>query len=317
MVENYSFACPHRLTSIVRHLGHFALLLHGRFLRQVSVIRHIWDNLWILLDSQRFRIICHLKFAIEERKRLLLLYASHDWCGRTTGNWMRPRKLTTNLRQFALILLEIGMIFHIRLDFRIFGYSFEFRCVSYSGGLCFGNMPISIRLKIAERINCLLFRWRHESGRSNSQNNKFSVSRDWRTLQQYNNHKWKLLSGESIFWHFRKIVAHTIECKLHMGFIWRQDNPMGIYLKSTDTDEGMRVNGTRTKTSRIINLLRRSAHLSLGLQAFLQCIASKKENNGRIWQQHLEESKTDGEREQERPGQSKQQAHARDTHVDT
>lgn len=67
----------------------------------------------------------------------------------------RPGRVDTYLCQFAFLLLKIGMIFYIRLDFRIFCYSLQFWRICDSCCLGFWNMAKygKISEKIITRIN--------------------------------------------------------------------------------------------------------------------------------------------------------------------
>lgn len=59
------------------------------------------------------------------------------------------------LCKFSLLLFKIRMIFYIRLDFCIFGYSFQFGRISNCGCLRFWNMTVGkkeMREKTAELI---------------------------------------------------------------------------------------------------------------------------------------------------------------------
>lgn len=51
-------------------------------------------------------------------------------------------RMSTNLRQFALLLLKVRVVFYVRLNFRVLGYSLQLRRVCDSGRFCLRNVPV-------------------------------------------------------------------------------------------------------------------------------------------------------------------------------
>lgn len=98
----------HTHTFIVNYFPKFPLLLHSCLLLQIPMIRNIRNIFRILTQSQCLGIISHL-------------------CN------------------FPLLLLKFRMIFHVRLNFRIFRNSFQLRC--FSDCRCFGLWYVSSEKK--------------------------------------------------------------------------------------------------------------------------------------------------------------------------
>lgn len=89
------------------------------------------------------------------------MFLGHRRSARTKKSkksWIRCPKegtMVTYRCQFSLWFLKISVILYIRLNFRIFGNSFQFRRLSDGCCLCFWNVPVKKKINILIHLRVL------------------------------------------------------------------------------------------------------------------------------------------------------------------